>query len=448
MNLLAYRVITALALPFFAYAGWKRCRQHRKSSPPDLPAIDFCLRSRFGLNPTPVQSGGVWIHAVSVGETRSIFPLLSAIKQHYPDLPLTVTNGSIQGAVQALQFAPVPIQHQMLPFDYPFAVRRFLDKLKPKLVLMVETEIWPNLYQACQERDIPVALINGRLKEKSFHAYQKWGGKLVAQALNQTEFIAAQFPIDSKRFQALGADPDKIHTLGNLKFDLTLDPELPQQAQQWRQDNHTTERLTWVAASTHAHPTPGEPCEEQPLIQAHRTLLKQQPDALLILVPRHADRFDEVANLLDESGLRWQRRSQDPTIKKNTQIYLADSVGELMLFFAASDIAFVGGSLVPFGGHNILEPAALNKPVISGRHFANLQALFEPFVAQHAISIVDHADDLAQQILQFSRKPDLVKNQVKQARHCFQQQTGALQKTLARIQPYLDDAEKTPLERG
>ena len=441
MNLFSYRLLTTLAMPLIAYSGWKRCRKHQAQQlqNPDLPEIPDCFRSRFGFNRQAYQTGGIWIHAVSVGETRSIFPLLNALKSQYPNLPLTVTNGSTQGALQALQFSPVAIQHQMLPYDYPFAVKRFLNQIKPKLVIMVETEIWPNLYQACKNQNIPVILINARLKESSFKAYQKWGGKLIANALNQTQFISAQFPTDADHFKALGAKESKIKVLGNLKFDLTIQDNLIDNANRWRADNDLTVTPIWVAASTHAHPNSNdlEQSEEQLILDAHKQLLTKIPNALLIIVPRHADRFEQVAQLLNNSELNWQQRSQSQEPNPNTQVYLADTVGELMQWFAAGDVAFIGGSLVPFGGHNILEPAALNTPVISGEHFANLKALFEPFIEAEAIKIVKNSDELADSLIQILQNPDKAKQLADKAHDCFATQTGALQRTMTLINELL-----------
>lgn len=443
MNIFSYRLIISLASPVIAYSAWKRCRKHVKQQQhnPNLPDLKDCFRSRFGFNRQNYQKGGIWIHAVSVGETRSIFPLLSELHKQYPQLPLTVTNGSTQGALQALQFSPVAIQHQMLPYDYPFAVKRFLEQIQPKLVLMVETEIWPNLYQACIQKNIPIVLINARLKESSFKAYQKWGGRVIRNALNQTEFISAQFAADAEHFKALGALPEKIKTLGNLKFDLDIDPSLQQKAQSWRQENNLNGRPIWVAASTHPHPqkTEAEYSEEQLMINAHKQLLKTYPNALLILVPRHADRFQNVADILKSNSMRYQQRSKDGKMNDSTQVYLADSVGELMLWFTASDIAFIGGSLVPFGGHNLLEPAALNKPTLSGPHFSNLQALFEPFIESNAVKIVEDSSALAEALKQLIENPELATQLAKQGAECFSQQTGALHRTLEALKSYLNE---------
>jgi len=438
MNLFTYRLLTYIGLPLIALSGWKRCKKHKKavSDNPNLPEIPCCCRSRFGFNATPMQKGGIWIHAVSIGETRSIFPLLQELHSLYPDLPITLTNSSVQGAIHAQEFCPVKVQQHMLPFDYPFAIKRFLQQIQPKLVLMVETEIWPNLYQACHEQNIPIALINARLKKSSFQAYKKWGGKAIKDALNQTQFISAQTETDAERFKQLGAEETKIKVLGNLKSDISLDENLIQNAFHWREQNAATNRPIWVAASTHADPEGGE-SEESLVLKAHQLLLKQHPNALLILVPRHQARFNEVAELINSMGLGWQRRTDGQALNDKTKVYLADTLGEMMLWYAVADIAFVGGSLVPFGGHNILEPAALQKPILSGPHYSNLESMYQPFREQKAITLCDDSAALAKQLEHYIDHSEAANDIGKKAWQCFASQTGALQKTLDAISQIL-----------
>lgn len=436
MQLWLYRFLVTLLFPLILYSGWKRCRkaQQKALTTEDDVEISHCFAARLGRNPTPFQPNGIWIHAVSVGETRSIFPLLKQLHQRYPDLAITVTSGSTQGAQQALRFSPVPIQHQMIPYDFPSAVNRFLDQLKPKLVMMVETEIWPNLYQACHQRNIPIVLINARLKAASFDAYQKWGGKMLRDALNQTTFIAAQFPADAERFAKLGALPNKLKTLGNLKFDIEIQPGLVEIGKEFKQNNALSDRFVWVAASTHEH-------EETLILQAHQTLLQTIPNALLILVPRHANRFEAVQQICKASALDTQTRSQlqqtQAHLSASTQVLLGDSVGELMLWFSVSQVAFIGGSLVPFGGHNILEPAALHKPVLSGPWFQNLQSLFEPFIEAQAIQICQNPEHLSTTLIELAQNPEKQKAAGEAAYNCFAQQTGALNRLMQAIDPLL-----------
>ena len=434
MNLFLYRVLITLASPVFVFQAWKKCRKDSKQfeQNDNQKPIPGCFRSRFGFKTQPLKTEGILIHAASVGETRSIFPLLEELNKKYPGLPITLTNSSIQGYRHAEEFSPLQIQQQLLPFDYSFAANRLIKQLQPKLVIMVETEVWPNLYRACQQNKIPITLINARLKQSSFKSYQKWGGQLIAETLNSASLIAAQYPEDKDRFLQLGADEEKLETLGNLKSDIQIDIDLSEKAQQWRQNNSAESRPIWVAASTHKDPKGGK-TEEQLLLEAHRELLKTQPNALLILVPRHASRFTEVAAQIQQEQFEWQKRSTKQNLNKNTQVYLADSLGEMMLWYSIADVAFVGGSLVKFGGHNILEAAALKKPIISGQHYANLQAMFKPFTETNAIQIVSDQKQLVVALNQLFGTPEVAAGYSNRALECFQKQSGALDRTIKAI---------------
>lgn len=433
--LTVYRALLYLVLPLVAIAAWRRCRKVRNPTLSAKLSPSTCWRARFGHTPTAIPTGGIWIHAVSVGETRSIFPLLEHLHQQHPTLPITLTSGSTQGALQALEFSPVPIYHQMIPYDYPFAVKRFLKRLQPKLVLMVETEIWPNLYQACSQQQIPLMLINARLKAGSFTAYQRWAKPLMQQALAHPQLIAAQFEADRARFIALGAPPERVKTLGNLKFDIKIPEKIQQQASDWRAQLAQPERFIWVAASTHHD-------EEQLMLAAHQQLLQQHPDALLILVPRHADRFNAVAGLLSRYSqqhpdIRWQQRSQVSNGALDCQVYLADTMGELLLWFAASNAAFIGGSMVNFGGHNILEPAALAKPVLSGPYYQNLTSLYDSFIADKGLQVCPSPTELAQTLIQLADSPEQQDYWGQQALHALHNQTGSLARHYEQIRHYL-----------
>ncbi len=434
MNLFLYRVLITLASPVFVFQAWKKCRKDSKQfeQNDNQKPIPGCFRSRFGFKTQPLKTEGILIHAASVGETRSIFPLLEELNKKYPGLPITLTNSSIQGYRHAEEFSPLQIQQQLLPFDYSFAANRLIKQLQPKLVIMVETEVWPNLYRACQQNKIPITLINARLKQSSFKSYQKWGGQLIAETLNSASLIAAQYPEDKDRFLQLGADEEKLETLGNLKSDIKIDTDLSEKAQQWRQNNSAESRPIWVASSTHKDPKGGK-TEEQLLLEAHRELLKTQPNALLILVPRHASRFTEVAAQIQQEQFEWQKRSTKQNLNKNTQVYLADSLGEMMLWYSIADVAFVGGSLVKFGGHNILEAAALKKPIISGQHYANLQAMFKPFTETNAIQIVSDQKQLVVALNQLFGTPEVAAGYSNRALECFQKQSGALDRTIKAI---------------
>lgn len=426
MSLFLYRLLIFIALPLIIVEAIKRCRKV------NYIKIAHCFKSRFGFNPYKFQTGGIWIHAVSVGETRSIFPLLKTLKEKYPHKPITVTSGSVQGAEQALKFSPVEIQHQMIPYDYPFAIKRFLKQIQPSLVIMIETEIWPNLYHACYQQNIPLILANARLKEKSLKSYQKYAPKLIADTLNKTKFIATQYHQDTENFIKLGVKKEQILTLGNLKSDIEIPAYLPRKVADFIQENTIKNRFIWVAASTHGSINNSQ-TEEEILLEAHQQLLKQHPDALLILAPRHANRFKEVANLLNEQTSTIRSTQQKITL--NTQVYLADSIGEMMLWFSLTNVAFIGGSIVPFGGHNIMEPASLSKPTISGQHTQNLQALFNEFLKKDAVTIVKDANELATQLINFANNKSQQQKSGEKAYRCFKAQTGTIEKLLEQLPP-------------
>ncbi len=421
-----YSLLLWLLLPVFAVAGWRRCRRAERLG----VRLPKCFLQRWGLVPHDWQQGGIWLHAVSVGESRSVFPLLQALRDRYPDLPITVTNGSAQGAFQIQRHSPVPVQNGLIPYDYPFAMRRFLTQLRPELVVIVETELWPNLYAECKRLNIPLLIINARLKTKSWRAYQRWGQPLVRHTLRIPDLIGTQFPVDAERFRQLGAPPERIRVLGNLKSDLTLPENLTQQAAALAPALQG--RFVWCAASTHAG-------EEEQVLKAHGQLLKQQPDALLILAPRHADRFDAVAEILRQQQFSFCRRSQNRIPDADTQVWLLDTMGELLLFYALSDVAFVGGTLVPFGGHNVLEPAALKKPVLSGPHYGNLQALYEAMLDCGGIHIVSDESRLVDQLCTLAQDDQQRTRLGEQAHRCFTRLQGALPRTLDAILPHLPE---------
>lgn len=440
MTLFFYRTLLALASPLILYQSWKRCKKDKTQSALNTARhpIPHCFKHRLGLNPTPFNPHGILIHAASIGESRSIFPLLEALHKQHPELPITITNSSIQGYHHVTEFAPVPVQQHLLPLDYGFALNHFLTKLQPKIVIMVETEIWPTLYRTCHKAGIPLLLINARLKERSFKNYQKWGGKLIQKSLNQTQLVAPQYQQDADRFLKLGLDETKCRVLGNLKSDFTIDSTLPNQADQWRVINNAQQRPIWVAGSTHKDPKEGK-SEEARLLEAHQQLLKTHPSALLILVPRHETRFTDVEGIIQQSGLKWQKRTDGDTVHENCQVYLGDTFGELLLWYAIADICFVGGSMVEFGGHNLLEAASLKKPILSGQHIANLAAMFSSFIHANAIHIVKNPAQLNEVLNALIKDRSLASDSAQKAYACFEQQQGALDKTLQAIKPYLVD---------
>src|SRR3954464_8265666 len=307
---------------------------------------------RFGLG-DEVQGGrSIWVHAVSVGEVQAAAPLVHALRAKFPDVPLVVTAGTATGRARARAlFKDVDVRY--VPIDLPGSVRRFFARVRPRLAVILETEIWPNLYHRCGQLEVPLVMASARISPRSVKSYRRLVG-LFRQALSNGIFIAAQSEQDAERFRSIGASPDRTHVVGNIKFDFGLPPNIEAQGAELRR-LLGMDRPVWVAGSTHA-------VEEDVLLAAHRSVRARFAQALLVLVPRHPPRFAEVAAALKERGINFVTRSSGAPLSGATEVFLVDRLGELVAFYAAADVAFVGGSLVPIGGHNLLEPASLGLP--------------------------------------------------------------------------------------
>ncbi|NQY25882.1 MAG: lipid IV(A) 3-deoxy-D-manno-octulosonic acid transferase [Piscirickettsiaceae bacterium] len=337
---------------------------------------------RFGSSPDlSNQTATIWIHAVSVGEVEACRPLVNALKLEFPNHQLLITTMTPTGSERVKLLFADSVAHCYLPYDLPFAIKRFLARTQPQFGIIMETEIWPNLLLTCEQKNIPLVLANARMSERSAKGYARLPGftKTILQSLN---LIAAQGQQDRKRFQELGANIQRIHAIGNLKYEISLPASLKEQAEAMRNmwDNN---RPVWVAASTHEG-------EDEIILNASRQIRAKFPDLLLIIVPRHPERFDRVTALTQRAGFKTLRRSEHRPCSSAVQVLVVDTMGELPLFYAASDVAFVGGSLVPHGGHNLLEPAALGRAVITGPHYFNFNEITKQFLnADAAIEVTD-----------------------------------------------------------
>ncbi|MBD9678980.1 lipid IV(A) 3-deoxy-D-manno-octulosonic acid transferase [Pseudomonas sp. PDM18] len=355
MNRTLYTLLLHLGLPLVALRLFLRSRK--------APAYALRVGERFSLSLPALMPGGIWVHAVSVGESIAAAPMIRALMQRHPGLPITVTCMTPTGSERIRALFGDQVQHCYLPYDLPWAAARFLDRAQPVLGVIMETELWPNHIHQCAKRGIPVALANARLSERSARGYARFAG-LTRPMLEEMSWIAVQTEAEAERFRQLGARPDCVSVTGSIKFDLTIDPELLVRADDLRAQWQAQQRPVWIAASTHAG-------EDEIVLAAHRQLLEKHPEALLILVPRHPERFNPMFELCNREGLRTLRRSTGEQVTADTQVLLGDTMGELLFLYALADVAFVGGSLVPNGGHNLLEPAALGKPVLSGPHLFN-----------------------------------------------------------------------------
>ena len=383
-------------------------------------------RERLGFFP-PLPSGCLWVHAVSLGETRAALPLIRALLERYPDQPLLVTTTTLTGSRQVREALGERVLHVYAPYDLPGAVRRFLRQTRPRLAVIMETELWPNLLRQCAVAGIPTMIANARLSERSARGYARIR-RLTASMLRDVTLIAAQAEADADRFRALGAP--RVEVTGNLKYDLSLPDDLPERGWQLRRELLGEERRVWIAASTHAG-------EDEPILAALALLRPRWPELLLLLVPRHPERFDGVAALCRQQGCKLVRRSEQRACAPDTAVFLGDTMGELLLFYAAADLAFVGGSLVDTGGHNVLEPALLGLPVLFGPHMFNFTEASQRLLAAEAAWQVTDAAALATAVDRLLADPELRRTVGQRGRAVVERHRGALAALLDGVETLL-----------
>ncbi|HLF31977.1 MAG TPA: lipid IV(A) 3-deoxy-D-manno-octulosonic acid transferase [Xanthomonadales bacterium] len=342
---------------------------------------------RFALHGPAVPPGGIVVHAASLGEVNAAAPLIRALRIRFPDLPLTVTCFTPTGSARIRALFAADVCHVYSPLDLYGAVRRFLSRARPCLLLVMETEIWPNLFFAAGQRGIPLLLANARISDKSFRVYRRLR-PLVREALAEVSGFMARSETDARRLAELGAAAGRIEVTGNLKFDLDVPDGLHEHGLALRR-SWGLQRPVLLAGSTHQE-------DEVALIEAFKGLLGGFPTALLVLVPRHPERFQLAAQLVRAAGLSVQMQSAGADCPASTQCLVVDAMGELLRCYAACDVAFVGGSLAPVGGHNLLEPAALSVPVLFGPHTSNAADITAQLLAAGAAQVVRDAAELEQ----------------------------------------------------
>lgn len=414
-------LITPLALLRLAWRGL-RAPDYRRRWP-----------ERFGFFPAAVQGGAIWIHAVSVGEFQAALPLIKALMARYPETRLAVTTTTPTGSARVKAALGDAVFHVYAPYDLPGAVRRFLGRVRPRAAIVMETELWPNLFHACRARDIPLILANARLSERSAAGYRRIA-RLTSTTLGCITAIAAQGEADAQRLISLGADAARVRVTGNIKFDITLPADLPEQAAALRRDLGKA-RSVWIAASTHEG-------EDEVILEAHALVRQCLPDALLVIVPRHPERFAKVAQLTRKQGYGVVLRSEQRPCTGTTAVFIGDSMGELMLFYAAADTAFVGGSLITRGGHNMLEPAALGLPVISGPHTFNFAQISHMLIEAGAARQVHDARELAEAVIDYLEDAGLRRSAGEKGRQIVAQNRGALQRLVDIISSYAEKEQR------
>ncbi len=390
------------------------------------------LGQRFGFG-FPRLQGCIWIHAVSVGEVQAAIPLINHLRKQYPHRQILVTTVTLTGAARVRAVFGASVHHSYIPFEFPHAVALFFRSVNPVAALIMETEIWPNVYRGCGTRRVPLVLVSARISPRSISGYRKLL-PLIRETLSHGIIIAAQSTSDADRFLSLGANPQRTHVTGSIKFDIESPTEIIAAGRSLRGEL-LGDRAVWIAASTHEG-------EEKQLLEAHQALLKRFPRLLLILVPRHPERFAEVRGLIEKSGLEVVLRTEGRACSDSTNVLLGDTMGEVPLFYAMSDVAFVGGSLVPIGGHNLLEPAVQGLPLITGPHLFNSQDIADMFVESDAVQLVSNKDELAVAITDLLVRPERAAELGQNAHELLQANRGALRRLLVLLEPLL--VEKLP----
>ena len=391
------------------------------------PAYRQRILERFGwvkVSPRPV----IWLHAVSVGETMAAKPLVDSLLTQYPEIPVWFTSTTPTGSATVQRLWAGKVQHSYCPYDLPQALQRFLQRSQAYICIILETEIWPNLLAVCHKQQIPVFMANACLSERSFSGYQKVQ-TLVQTVLNTSQKIMTRSAADAQRFLRLGVLPEKIKVCGNLKFELTLPSHIQVTAQSFK--TALQGRKIWVAASTHAG-------EDELILAILQRLYAQSPEVLLILVPRHPERFATVAQLCAQTGLTWVSRSSHATIRPHTAIVLGDTMGELLFWYAMADIALIGNSLIsPGGGHNPLEAAAFAVPIVTGAYTQNFVDMYPSLVAAGGAVVVADPQALYAELSTWLAAPQTYYPKGQAARRLFEQNQGALACILQEINPVL-----------
>ena len=377
---------------------------------------------RFANFPAPERGGGIWVHAVSMGEVNAASSLIKALVKTYPETPVYITTFTPTGSARVRELFGDTVFHVYSPLDLPGSVRRFFDRVQPGLAIILETEIWPNLYHEMAARCIPSLIANARISDRSFGRYRRIRS-LAGPALSCISQIAAQSETDAERLRAIGAPAERVTVAGNLKFDVTLPPSLLEEGETLRM-SWGTHRPVLVAGSTHEN-------DEGPILQAFRDLLDEFSQALLVLVPRHPERFGRAAQAARAAGLRVALRSEGARCSPQTQCLVVDAMGELLRYYAACDVAFVGGSLERIGGHNVLEPAALARPVVVGPHTFNFADITRQLLEAGAALQVREGRELESVFRTLLREPETRDRMGRTAYRMVKSGQGAVNRTLA-----------------
>ena len=414
-----YSLAWLMVLPIaFLYLLWRSRRQ---------PEYRRHWTERLGWAPDLARNRVLWVHAVSVGETRAAAPVIAALQERYPDHVLLLTHATPTGRATGRELFGDGVRQAYLPYDFPLLVLLFLRRTRPRLGLIMETEVWPNLFSACRQRGIPLLLANARLSERSAQGYQRFAG-LTRMALGNLAVIAAQSAADAERLKGLGAA--NVEVTGNVKFDVNPPGDTQVRAAGLRK--LYSGRFVFLCASTREG-------EEALLLDALGGL--GLPGLLVVIVPRHPQRFDEVAVLLRDRGLSFVRRSGGGAVTSETRVFLGDSMGEMDAYYAAADLCYVGGSLLPLGGQSMIEPAAAGCPALIGPHTWNFQEAAEQAVAWGAARRVADGTELRKAMLELHEDAQARQRMAEAGKAFAQANRGATARILALVEKALRQAQ-------
>lgn len=405
-----YSVLMTILTPLLVLRLWIKGQQ--------VPAYRERIAERFACFDAPKTGIDIWIHAVSLGEVNTIAPVIKRLLKDPAHYSIAITTMTPTGSSQVKKLFSDKVFHVYIPFEQPMIVRRFLRKLQPKLAVMVETEIWPNLYYFCQRAEIPLVIANARLSHRSFVGYMKIRA-LIKHTLSAVDKVLVQTKDDGERFLGLGLDKNKCSVTGSLKFDVLMDEAQRMAGISLRE--RWGDRPVWIVASTHEG-------EDEICLDALKIVKKTFNDAMLILVPRHPERFDKVALSCVNAGFSVNRRSQNIDDMSGVDVYLADTMGEMSLLYATSDVAVVAGSFITRGGHNVLEPIALNIPVITGPYGENFLEINRLLVDAEGMIQLNTVDELATQVIRLLGDSALRQNYTLNARGVLEKNQGAVDK--------------------
>lgn len=413
-----YTLILALLSPFLLFGLYKKKK--------GKPSFGNRWVEHFGFSPKLTSiDPPLWIHAVSVGETIAVTPFIKRMKEKYPHQKIVLTTTTSTGAEQARKLEGL-VEHRYMPLDFPFAVKRFLNRINPSQLIIVETELWLNTLHIVHNANIPITVLNARLSQKSYEQYARYSfytNRIVPCISN----LLCQFDSDMNRFAKLGFSNDQLTTTGSIKFDISVSNHTLEQGNKLRKS--IGNRPVWVAASTHKG-------EDEIVLSAHKAVLELQPNALLILVPRHPERFDAVGELIDKFNMHYERHSSQSNDIAEAQVYLGDTMGELLTLIQAADICFMGGSLLgeKVGGHNVIEPSALRKPTITGPSYYNFDEIVKQLTSVNGLVVISTKHELAEEVTNLINSPSKANALGSSAYSVYAQSKGAIDRSITPLE--------------